>query len=60
MVGRVSAFVEQTHFVELGRADSLAALRARRAEFEFRAVSPRVYETTQPGARFALVLGPLP
>jgi hypothetical protein len=59
VVGRVSAFVEQTHFVELGRADSLAALKGRRGAFEFRGVTPRVYETSGSGGRFVLVLGPL-
>jgi hypothetical protein len=59
IVGRVSAFVEQTHFVELAREGTLPALAARRSEFAFQGVEPRVYETTQPGKRFALVLGPL-
>ncbi|HVJ15500.1 MAG TPA: hypothetical protein VM686_08665 [Polyangiaceae bacterium] len=58
VVGRVSAFVDQTHFVELGRAPTLAALRERRALFEFHGIEPRVYETTEASRRFALVLGP--
>ncbi len=59
IVGRVSAFVEQTHFVELAREASLPELVARRSEFDFQGIEPRVYETSQPGKRFALVLGPL-
>jgi hypothetical protein len=59
VVGRISAFVEQTHFVELAREATLPELIARRAEFDFQGVQPRIYETSQPGKRFALVLGPL-
>jgi hypothetical protein len=58
-VGRVSAFVEQTHFVELARAPTLPELAAHRSEFAFQNIEPRIYETSQPGRRFALVLGPL-
>jgi hypothetical protein len=59
IAGRLSAFVEQTHFVELAREPTLPELTTRRAEFDFRGIEPRVYETSQPGRRFALVLGPL-
>jgi hypothetical protein len=59
VVGRVSAFLEQTHFVELAHATSLAELRERQAEYEFHGIEPRIYETTQADRRFALVLGPL-
>jgi hypothetical protein len=59
IVGRLSVFVEQTHFVELARAPTLPELVTRRAEFSFEGIEPRVYETSEPGRRFALVLGPL-
>ncbi len=60
VVGRVSVFVEQTHFVELSRGASVTKLLETQAEFTFRSVTPRIYETTQGAAnRFALVLGPL-
>jgi hypothetical protein len=59
-LGRLSVFVELTHFVELGRAASVPELLKGLRRFELSGITPRVYETTQAGAtRFALVLGPL-
>jgi hypothetical protein len=60
IVGRLSVFVEQTHFVELERAASVASLLAFQQRFEFRGVTPSIRETAQPDSEhFALVLGPL-
>jgi hypothetical protein len=60
VVGRLSVFVEQTHFVELDRAASVPALLAFQQGIEFRGVTPSIRETAQPGsAKFALVVGPL-
>ncbi len=59
IAGRLSAFIEQTHFVELAREPTLPELTTRRSEFDFQGIEPRVYETSQTGRRFALVLGPL-
>ena len=59
-LGRLSVFVEPSHFVELGRAASVPELLKARRRFELSGIQPRVYEASAPGAgRFALVLGPL-
>jgi hypothetical protein len=59
-LGRLSVFVEPTHFVELSRAARVPELLERLHGFEIRGISPRIYETARPGdERFALVLGPL-
>jgi hypothetical protein len=58
-LGRLSAFVEPTHFVELARAGAVPDLLHTLHRFDVRGAQPRIYETAQPGAsRFALVLGP--
>jgi len=59
-LGRLSAFVEPTHFVELSRAAAVPDLLQVLRRFDVNGVAPRVYETSAAGAaRFALVLGPL-
>jgi len=58
-LGRLSVFVEPTHFVELSRAAAVPDLLQTLRRFDVSGAEPRVYETAQPGAaRFALVLGP--
>lgn len=59
-LGRLSVFVEPTHFVELGRAATVPDLLKTLRRFEVSGIQPRIYEASRPGAgRFALVLGPL-
>jgi hypothetical protein len=59
-LGRLSVFVEPTHFVELSRSARVPELLERLRGFEISGASPRIYETSRPGDdRFALVLGPL-
>lgn len=59
-LGRLSVFVEPTHFVELGRAAAVPDLLKTLRRFEVSGIQTRIYEASQPGAgRFALVLGPL-
>jgi hypothetical protein len=58
-LGRLSAFIEPTHFVELSRAAAVPDLLRTLHRFDMSGAQPRIYETAQPGAsRFALVLGP--
>jgi hypothetical protein len=60
VLGRLSAFVEQTHFVELSRAAAVPPLLKTLARFDVSGIEPRVFETSRTGdARFALVFGPL-
>ncbi len=60
ILGRLSAFVEPTHFVELARAAVVSELLQTLRRFDLSGIEPRVYESSQPGAgRFALVLGPV-
>jgi len=59
-LGRLSVFVEKTHFVELGRAAAVPDLLQILRRFEVSGLEPRIYEASQAGTRrFALVLGPL-
>lgn len=59
-LGRLSAFVEPTHFVELGRAASMPELLKTSRRYDVSGIQPRIYEASQTGVgRFALVLGPL-
>jgi hypothetical protein len=59
-LGRLSVFVEPTHFVELARAAAVPDLLQLLRRFDVSGIRPRVYEASQAGAgRFALVLGPL-
>jgi hypothetical protein len=58
--GRLSVFVEPTHFLELSRGAAVNELLAKLQGFELSGIQPRVFESTRPGSeRFALVLGPL-
>lgn len=58
-LGRLSVFVEPTHFVELSRAEAVPELLKALSRFDVSGVEPRIYESSRPGAaRFALVLGP--
>ena len=60
MLGRVSAFVEQTHFVELSQAATVPQLLKTLARFDISGIEPRIYETSRPAdGRFALTFGPL-
>lgn len=60
VVGRLSAFVEPTHFVELKRAASVPELLKAAQRFDVSGIQPRIFETAAPGpGRFALALGPL-
>ena len=59
-LGRLSAFIEPTHFVELARAAAVPELLKKLSRFDISGIEPRIYETSRPGAgRFALMLGPL-
>lgn len=59
-LGRLSVFIEPTHFVELGRAGAVPELLKLLQRFEVSGLQPRVHETSQAGARrFVLLLGPL-
>jgi hypothetical protein len=59
-LGRLSAFVEPTHFVELARTAAVPDLLLALRRFDVSGIEPHVYESSQAGsARFALVLGPL-
>lgn len=58
-LGRLSIFIEPTHFVELSRAATVPSLLDSLAHYEVAGTEPHVYESSQGGARrFALVLGP--
>ncbi|HYQ16606.1 MAG TPA: hypothetical protein VEQ58_12635 [Polyangiaceae bacterium] len=58
-LGRLSAFIEPTHFVELSRAAGVPELLSAARHFEISGSSPRIYESSRLGReRFALVLGP--
>lgn len=60
VLGRVSVFVDQTHFVELLRAASVPPLLAMLARFDVSGIEPRIHETSgAAGRRFVLVLGPV-
>jgi hypothetical protein len=59
-LGRLSAFVEPAHFVELARAALVPELLQTLRRFDVSGIEPRIYESSQAGAgRFALVLGPV-
>lgn len=60
VLARVSAFVEQTHFVELSRAATVPALLQMLARFDISGIEARIYETSRAAdGRFALTFGPL-
>lgn len=59
-LGRLSVFVEPTHFLELSRAEAVPPLLQTLARYDVNGIEPRIFETSRSGAgRFALVLGPL-
>jgi hypothetical protein len=59
-LGRLSVFIEPTHFVELGRAAAVPDLLKLLQRFDVSGLQPRLHETSQPGGkRFVLLLGPL-
>jgi hypothetical protein len=59
VLGKVSAFFDDTYFVELGRAANVPGVETLRSAYAFEQASADVYETSAPGERrFALVLGP--
>jgi hypothetical protein len=59
-LGRLSAFIEQTHFVELSRAAAVPQLLKTLARFDVSGIEPRIFETSRAAdGRFALVFGPL-
>jgi hypothetical protein len=59
VLGTVSVFLEDTHYVELLRGDSVERLLEARSRLSFVDVTPRIFETRKTGAdHFALVLGP--
>jgi len=58
-LGRLSAFIEPTHFVELSRASTVPELLQAARRFDVSGATPRIHESSQSGGnRFALVLGP--
>lgn len=58
-LGRLSAFIEPTHFVELSRASSVPELLQTARRFDVTGAVPRIHESSQTGSnRFTLVLGP--
>jgi hypothetical protein len=59
-LGRLSIFVEPTHFVELARAVSSPELLAKLGRFDVTGLEPRVRESSRGGGeRFVLAIGPL-
>lgn len=59
-LGRLSVFVEPTHFVELARAVSSPELLAKLARFDVTGLEPRIRESSRGGGeRFVLAIGPL-
>jgi hypothetical protein len=59
-LGSLALYLDETHYVELGRSDDALALSEVRRAFEASDPPPAIVETTAGGAsRFALVLGPL-
>ncbi len=60
VLGTLSVFFTDAHFVELARAETVPPLVARARAFAFADVTPEIYESTREGSgRFALVVGPL-
>jgi hypothetical protein len=59
LLGVVSAFLDDTYYVELARRDDVDELVEARSRYAFEDVTPRIFETSKAGAeRFALVVGP--
>lgn len=58
-LGRLSAFIEPTHFVELSRAAAVPPLLQAARAFDIAGALPRITESSRGGdARFVLALGP--
>lgn len=58
--GVVSAFLDDTHYVEIARSDNLVRLEERGEALKLADVTPRISETTAKGRdRFVLAIGPL-
>ena len=58
-LGVVSVFFDDTHYVELERAERASSLAALRPRIDVTGAPLTIFETSRPGAqRFALVLGP--
>jgi hypothetical protein len=58
-LGAVSVFLDDTYFVELGRAGSLPPLQRMAELYEFGALTPSVFETSKSGdERLSLEIGP--
>ncbi len=59
VIGRISAFFDDTYFVELQRAGSVKQLLAAEERFEFHGGHASIYEASTPGTdRFVLAIGP--
>ena len=59
LLGTVSVFLDDTHYVELVRSHSVDQLLEARGRLSFVDATPRIFETRKPGPdHFALVLGP--
>lgn len=60
ILGTLSVFFTDAHFVELARGETVPPLVDRARAISFADVSPEIYESTRQGSgRFALVVGPL-
>lgn len=59
-IGRVSAFFDDTYYIELGRAATVADTLELQLRYRFEGGEPEIYETSAPAERrFALVVGPV-
>ncbi|HSC89351.1 MAG TPA: hypothetical protein VLC09_18840 [Polyangiaceae bacterium] len=59
VLGKVSAFFDDSYFVELGRRGSVSELTELSKQFSWQGGAPAIYETKQAGqGRFVLTLGP--
>ena len=60
VLGTASIFLDETHYVELARASTVATLRSTASQFEISTLPVAVYETASTQQdHFALALGPL-
>jgi hypothetical protein len=60
VLGMLSAFLDDTYFVELGRGSEPAKLAELARSYRFEGVVPKIFETSAKGdVHFALVLGPM-
>ncbi|MCA9644875.1 MAG: hypothetical protein H6718_02910 [Polyangiaceae bacterium] len=59
LIGSLSAFLMDTHYVDLGRATSVSELESRAQHFELSGMQASIYElNTTTKQRFSLALGP--